>query len=77
MECSVSMLSAYYCEVNGRLLYMRGTQLASRTTQIPLNTSLSFSPSSCALSFSLSITIIVVCANEDMKHRLSSLRLAC
>lgn len=54
--------------------YMRGTQLASRTTQTLLNTSLSFSPSSSALSFSLSIniTVIVLCANEDMKHCLSS-----
>lgn len=55
--------------------YMRGTQLASRTTQTLLNT-LSFSPSSSALSFSHSlsnsITFIVLCANVDMKHRLSS-----
>lgn len=54
--------------------YMRGTQLASRTKQTPLIASLSFSPSSSALAFSLSIsiTITVLCANEEMKHRLSS-----
>lgn len=80
MECSVWTPSARLTAAITLFVrriedYMRGTQRASRTTQTPLNTSLShLAAAGAVLSVSpaISIAIIVLCANEDTKHNLSS-----
>ncbi len=80
MECSVfdvvsSAEGRCYVIVRRMEDYVRGTQLASRTTQTLLEASLSFSPSSSALAFSLSLSALpslFYVQNEEIKHPLSS-----